>query len=279
MPFIKNLNTDFVIKDNQIVLSREYLEKNAWRFKKITGTRFAAVLGLNKYSSPVQTWASIVGIYKEEMDPVLAKVGNIIEPKIRAFVNQKTNNNFQSHDLKKIGYDAFKDPVYGGVPDGEIFNDLDPKDKTILEIKTTSIDKFQYGMKDNQMYLKFDEQGLPVVKLKGGKQKEWFDQNDNIVVPNEYICQLSLYLHLRHMHKGLFAIAFLEKEDYKDPELFDPNKRQIVLVDMDLNDNEQFNQAIEFGRKWHEQYVKTGISPKLTIKDVDWLKSELKLNG
>ena len=54
MPFTKQLNKDFYIKDNRIHLSDEYYNKNKKYFKKITGSRFASILRLNQYVSPVQ---------------------------------------------------------------------------------------------------------------------------------------------------------------------------------------------------------------------------------
>ncbi|MCQ3915069.1 MAG: hypothetical protein MJ201_04975 [Mycoplasmoidaceae bacterium] len=51
MPFIKQLDKDFVIKDNHFELTPDYL-KDSWKFKKITGTRLSAIIGRNKYTSP-----------------------------------------------------------------------------------------------------------------------------------------------------------------------------------------------------------------------------------
>ena len=54
MPFTKQINKDFYIKDNRIYLSDEYFNKNRKYFKKITGSRFASILNLNQFTSPVQ---------------------------------------------------------------------------------------------------------------------------------------------------------------------------------------------------------------------------------
>ena len=55
MPFIKKINEDFFLEDNQIILSKNYLEKNRNRFKKITGSRFSSVVGFNEYTTPFKT--------------------------------------------------------------------------------------------------------------------------------------------------------------------------------------------------------------------------------
>ena len=49
------------IKNNQI----EVLQgKEMLKQKKITGTRLATVLGLNKFNSPFSAWAEMTGLYK-----------------------------------------------------------------------------------------------------------------------------------------------------------------------------------------------------------------------
>jgi hypothetical protein len=52
MPLEKEHCKESTIKNDQIVLSPEYIKKMSFRFKKITGTRFAAILGKSKYTSP-----------------------------------------------------------------------------------------------------------------------------------------------------------------------------------------------------------------------------------
>ena len=109
MPFTKQLNKDFYIKDNRIHLSDEYYNKNKKYFKKITGSRFASILRLNQYTSPVQAWCTIVNIYKEDMDPTLANVGNCIEPKVRDYVSNLTNIKFKTYIPSQINWNVFED--------------------------------------------------------------------------------------------------------------------------------------------------------------------------
>lgn len=280
MPFTKELNKDFMIKDNKIVLSDDYLKSNSNKFKKITGTRFASVVGLSKYTSPVKTWAIMTNLYKDEIDPVLAKVGNEIEPKVRDYVNKITGYNFIAHNPFENKFDIFQfDDVYGGIPDGEPVGlngkFLYEQDIPMLEIKTTSIDRLSYEKVNDNFTMKFDADGLPIIKEENGKRKEWFNKN-KIVIPNEYILQLSLYLYLRNAKYGLFAITFLKPIDYKEPSKYDPNDHEIVLAQMTLNKNKEFLDLIEYGRKWYQIFIKTGKSPTLTSDDIKWLKEELK---
>ena len=55
MPFIRKLNSDFIIENNCFKLSNTYLTDNIKKFKKITGTRFSAILGYNKFQTPFKT--------------------------------------------------------------------------------------------------------------------------------------------------------------------------------------------------------------------------------
>lgn len=55
--------------------------------KKCTGTRFAAVLGLNKWSTPFEAWCAITRTYEEPFeDTIYTIAGKTIEPKQAAYM-------------------------------------------------------------------------------------------------------------------------------------------------------------------------------------------------
>ncbi len=278
MPFTAQVNKDFFIKNDEIVLSDEYIQKNKWKFKKITGSRVASILNCNEYVTDVKTWCMMVGIYREEMDQTLAEAGNIIEPKIREYVEKRFGVKYLCYDPSKIGWDVFKDnDIFGGIPDGEPINEkgeIDYNSKKMLEIKTTSIDSFQYVKEKGGLMLKKDKNGMPIVKKKNGKLEKWFDSNDNIVIPKEYQLQLALYLYLRKVKTGMFAIAFLKKEDYAYPSDFNIDSTLIKTVDFRINLDE-FEKVIKILKSWYENYIEKGISPKIKQKDINWIKEEL----
>ncbi|AAC71600.1 YqaJ viral recombinase family protein [Mycoplasmoides genitalium] len=276
MGFIKQYKTDFDIVDNQIVLSEQYFLRNKALFKKITGTRFGKVLGLSEYESSFKTWANMVKIYEDEFDETLAKAGNIIEPKIRDYVNLKTGFNFHSYDPKKVQFDLFKDDsVFGGIPDGEPLDENGElayqNDLPMLEIKTTSCDSLIYKKINGNLKMILDENGMPIVKKKDGKKDSWFDSNGKIIISTLYYCQIGLYLYLRNVNKGLFAIAFLKPEDYVLPEQFNASNREIRLIPIKI-DHKGFSVLVDKARIWYENYILTGKSPKLTESDIQWLK-------
>jgi hypothetical protein len=55
MPINFNHLNNFKIENNRVVLERHYLTSQRKLFKKITGTRFGAIVNLNKYNSPFKT--------------------------------------------------------------------------------------------------------------------------------------------------------------------------------------------------------------------------------
>ncbi|MGL5591455.1 MAG: MPN551 family DNA-binding protein [Mycoplasmoidaceae bacterium] len=277
MPFIKELNKDFFIRDNQIILSQEYVEKNRWKFKKITGSRLSSILGSNEWTSEVKSWAIMVGIFKDKMDETLSFVGNTIEPKVKQFAEEVLNKKYLSYSPAKIQWDIFKDNmVFGGIPDGEPINEnneLDYPNSRMLEIKTTSIDSLVYKKIDNTLMMQKDHNNFPLVKEKNGGLKKWFNNYNEITISEDYCMQLSLYLYLRNIEKGLFVIAFLETKDYAQPNSFIPSKDNIKFVELDLN-RSSFEEKIIYAKNWYENYIKGCKSPKITSNDMKWLREE-----
>lgn len=275
MPFKAKLNQDFIIENNQIKLTEDYFNKNKAKFKKITGSRLASILNKNKYTSPAKVWAMMTNLYYEEMDETLSKVGNIIEPKIKDYVQKLTNIKYKQYNPFEVKWDVFNEnKIFGGIPDGEPIDANGKLDYSnnlpMLEIKTTSIDSFVYKTIDGVLKMQKDENNIPLVKQKNGKKDSWYEKG-NIVIPDEYKLQLSLYLYLRGITKGLFAIAFLEKEDYAFPNDFNPDNRTIELVELNIN-NTSFDQIVAKATEWYNSFIEKGISPTLTDSDILWLK-------
>lgn len=278
MPIIKKINDDFKLENNRIILSQNYLTNNVSKFKKITGTRLSAILNKSSYNSPVKMWAQMVNIYSEPMDPMYAEAGNIIEPKIHQWVCQKTGINFKQHNPFECKWDVFSDnKIFGGIPDGEPIDEngnyLYPS-HPILEIKTSSIDSFKFKKENGLFVLLKDSNNHPIVKNKGEKKQKWFTNDGNIVIPDEYKYQLGLYCFLRNTTKGIFAVAFLETDDYIKPQFTNINNREIYLVDFKIN-IDIFKKEIKEAEKWYEEHILKGISPELTKEDFEWFNAQI----
>lgn len=220
----------------------------------------------------------MVGIYSEPIDSTIAKLGMYVEPKVRDYVSQKLNIKFKDYVPSEVKWDVFKDTdkVFGGIPDGEPVNDQGIVDYStgnpMLEIKTTSIDAFVYKTEKGLMHLQKDAYGIPLVKEVGKKKLSWFE-NGELKISDEYRYQLGLYLYLRKINKGMFAVCFLTKEDYAHPENFKIEDHEICLRNMGFANIEKFEKnVIEPARAWYMKHIKTGVSPEITEKDRQWLK-------
>ncbi|AAB95939.1 MPN551 family DNA-binding protein [Mycoplasmoides pneumoniae] len=276
MGFTKQYKIDFDIIDNQIVLSNNYFQKHKGSFRKITGTRFGKVIGISEYETSLKTWANMVKIYEDEFDETLSRAGQVIEPKIRDYVIAKTGFNFHSYDPKEVKWDLFpENPVFGGIPDGEpvdVYGKLAyDTNAPMLEIKTTSCDSLVYKKINGNLKIVFDENGMPIVKKINGKKDSWFDSNGKIVISPAYYCQIGLYLYLRNITKGMFAIAFLEPQDYVHPEWFEAKQRDIRLVPVQI-DRKAFEVLTNKAQLWYNSFIRTGKSPQLTSQDWEWLR-------
>jgi hypothetical protein len=119
---------------------------------------------------------SMVNLYKDTMDPTLARTGNVIEPKVRNYVTQQLNIPFRVYDPKAVNYDVFSShPIFGGIPDGEPLNQNQQVDYStgmpMLEIKTSSIDSLLYKRERNELKMVKSSDGTPVIKEKNAKKK------------------------------------------------------------------------------------------------------------
>ncbi|AFN64967.1 hypothetical protein WEN_00820 [Mycoplasma wenyonii str. Massachusetts] len=271
---------DFYFANNQIYLTKLGRQKSSRYRRKITGSRMAAVIGRNKYKSPFQCWCEILGFVETEIEPFFAEAGVVIEKTLLKYAEKELNKRFVSYNSKEVGYDLFPDAeVFGGIPDGEEF--AGETVKSILEIKTTPLDKYCYTFEDNELRLVRDSFGKPIIKELKGNIHKWFSlENRELKIPEEYQYQLALYLYLRGIEKGYFCIAFLNKNHYLKPESFDPyakeewskeNPQMIVLDEMKI-DLKSFEPVINYATEWYHKYIMGGVSPILSPQDLNWIR-------
>ena len=213
------------------------------RTKKLTGTRFATIMGLNAWSTPFEAWCEITKTYEKPFeDTIYTKAGKVIEPKVIEYLNRvyflnlKSPTDVYGEDyFKKTFGDFFKsDKILGGMWDA-IGDDL------VVEIKTTK------------------------------RAEDW--QYD---IPIYYKLQACLYAYLLKVDNVIITASFLEDEDYNNPEAFVPCNANTIVREFKLSEEipdfkEKFvDKAIKF---W-EDHVLTGISPEYDErKDVEILKA------
>lgn len=222
--------------------------------KKITGTRFAAIMGKNAWNTPFKTWCEITRTYEEPFeDTIYTIAGKVIEPKQAEYMRRayfmtglKTPTDiFGENYFKKTFGDFFGDtPIFGGMWD----------------------------------YLLYDEEGKPttVLEMKTTKRSEDWEED----IPEYYALQAALYAYLLGVDSVIMVASFLEDKDYKAPEAFAPSSDNTIIVPFKVSERyPNFDKLIKKAKKWWKDCVEGGISPAFDEKkDVDILK-ELRKNN
>jgi predicted phage-related endonuclease len=215
---------------------------------KITGTRFAAILGYNKWSTPFKCWCEITRTYKEPfVDTIYTAAGKVIEPKQAEYMktsyamyNLKTPTDiFGENYFKKTWGDFFGEvPIFGGMWDYRL--DDDGRPTAVLEMKTTK------------------------------RSEDWADD-----IPEYYALQAALYAYLLNVDDVIMVASFLDPKDYEEPEKFVPSASNTITVEFKLSERyPYFEEMVAEARQWWYDHVVTGISPDYDEKkDADILKA------
>lgn len=223
------------------------------RFKKMTGTRFGKVLGLNHWSTPFQAWCEICKVAEPPFEGnKYTEAGQYIEPKLIQFARDTVSPYILTPEEwygdNKKRYDFFpNDLTYGGMWDGLAFETrvIDKSDMSsawaIVECKTTSRPQdWEYG------------------------------------VPDHYKAQALLYAILVGCDHVIFPVAFLTPEDYDNPQEFECTDENTRIYEMDLSeplgDFEDIYEAMEYANQWWVKHVETLTSPEFDVrKDKEYL--------
>lgn len=216
--------------------------------KKMTGTRLASVLNLDKWNTPFKTWCAITKTYEDPFtENQYTLAGKTIEPKIINYLNKFYFLNCVKSPTDIYGEDYFN----------KTFGDFFPKE-TIFG-----------GMWDALVY----EDGKPVavIEIKTSKRVEdWEDGK----APIYYSLQAALYAKLLGLDLVYMVAAFLEDKDYKHPENFVPNASNTIVDDFLVSERfPDFDDKLALATKWWHDHVLTGISPEFDEKaDAEILK-------
>lgn len=220
------------------------------RPKKCTGTRFAAILGLNRWSTPFEVWCEITRTWEKPFeDTKYTLAGKAIEPKQAEYMkksyfmtNLVTPADIWGEDyFKKTWGDFFPDTrVFGGMWD-YILRDKDGKPTAVLEMKTSS------------------------------RVEDWEDD-----VPEYYALQAALYAYLLGVEQVYMVASFLEDGDYDHPEDFKPTARNTTVIPFRLHERypDFERDYIDPVLDWWRTHVETGISPEYDERaDAEVLKA------
>lgn len=205
------------------------------RTKKVTGTRFATILGLNPWSTPFEMWCAITKTYEKPFeDTIYTIAGKTIEPKQAEYMKKSYGMDLIT-PTDRYGQDYFNKTWGDFFPENPYFG----------------------GMWD---YLGVDENGTvdTVLEMKTTKRiEDW--QND---APEYYALQAALYAYLLGVDNVIMVASFLEEKDYEDPSKFVPNIKNTITVEFRVSERyPDFERMVAEVKSWWGEYVTGGISP------------------
>lgn len=203
--------------------------------KKVTGTRFATILGLNPWSTPFEMWCAITKTYEKPFeDTIYTAAGKAIEPKQAEYMKKSygmdlitPTDRYGEDYFNKTWGDFFpENPHFGGMWD-YLGVDEEGKVDTVLEMKTTK------------------------------RIEDW--QNN---APEYYALQAALYAYLLGVDNVIMVASFLDEKDYADPSKYVPNIKNTITVEFKVSERyPDFARMIAEVESWWGEYVAGGISP------------------
>lgn len=220
------------------------------RPKKLTGTRFATILGLNPWSTPFEIWCEVTRTYQKPFeDTIYTIAGKTIEPKQAEYMKQTyfmsnlvTPTDIWGKDYFRQTYGDFfrESPVLGGMWDYLLYG-KDGKPTTVLEMKTSK------------------------------RVEDWKDD-----IPEYYALQAALYAYLLGVDEVIMVASFLESKDYDSPEKFVCSGENTITRPFKVSERypDFEKKYVKPALKWWKDFVESGISPAFDErKDAEILKA------
>lgn len=213
------------------------------RLKKITGTRFASVIGLNHWKSPFAAWCEITKTAEPPFEGnKFTEAGIAIEPKQLEYCKTIISPNVVTPEEwfgtpKKL-YDHFPEqPLFGGMWDALITKSKDSRDiAAVIEAKTSS------------------------------RPQDWTEG-----VPANYLYQGLLYAYLLGIDRLYFVVSFLQPTDYDNPQAFECNEVNTITFEIKVSEYD-IEEAVKQAEWWYEHTVQNNQSPVYDEKiDKDYL--------
>ena len=230
--------------------------------KKITGTHFPTIIGVNPFSSDFEVWCRCTRTYEIPFEGnKYTNAGQVIEPIVFDFL--RTSMGFGDRLVTPedvYGKDHFKKtwgdfyphmPIYGGMWDA-LIKDEKGNIEFVVEIKTVQID---------------------------GRSGSLEDRWKNGEAPHYQALQASLYAYLLGVDKVLMVAVALEdkKGDYEHPEQVVPSyaNGNVYIDGFKVSERyPNFDMYIEKATAWWNAHVLTGTSPEYDEKkDAEILKA------
>lgn len=250
------------IKWSQSCILVEPIKKN----KKITGTHFPTVLGVNPYSTPFEVWCRCTRTYEKPFEGnKFTNAGQVIEPKVFDFLRDSmgfgskliTPEDVYGKDhFKKTWGDFYPDKdIYGGMWDA-LIKDENGNVEYVVEIKTVLVDG-----------------------RSGSLNERWKDGH----APHYQALQASLYAYLLGIDKVLMVAVALEdkKGDYEHPEQVIPSyaNGNVYIDEFKVSERyPDFDMYIVKATDWWNRHVLMGVSPEFDEKKDAEILQALRTN-
>ncbi len=223
--------------------------KGGW-LRRITGSRLGTILQCNDFDTPFSAALAMAGIYSKYETNKYLEAGSIIEPKIRNYLRTDGKNRL-SEALGGIPVAGIEEPVdkfscnfehfarggrFGGMVDGYVI--AERKRYAVLEVKTA------------------------------GNRRSWTDDNSVISkVPGSYVMQASLYAELSGIDTIVFAVGFLEEEDYEEPSSWIPSEDNCFILP--VSKPPEISSWMDAASEWYDEHLVNGVTPQWTDADAE----------
>ena len=230
--------------------------------KKISGTHFPTVLGLDPWKTPFEAWCKCTRTYEIPFEGnKYTNAGEIIEPKVFEFLRKSMGFGDRLLTPTDVyGKDYFKKTWGDFFPESEVFSGMwdalikgeDGKTEYVVEVKTVQTDGRSGSLEDR-----------------------WKDGE----APHYQALQASLYAYLLGVDKVLMVAVALEdkKGDYEHPEQVIPSyaNGNVYIDEFRVSKRyPNFDLYVEQAITYWNTYVLTGISPEFDEKkDAEILKA------
>jgi predicted phage-related endonuclease len=230
--------------------------------KKITGTHFPSVIGVNPFATDFEAWCRCTRTYEIPFTGnKYTEAGQVIEPKVFEFLRTSVGfgdrvvtpeDVYGKDHFKKTWGDFFPSrEVFGGSWDALIV-DENGNVEYVVEIKTVQVDGRSGSLEDR-----------------------WKDGE----APHYQALQASLYAYLLGVDKVLMVAVALEdkKGDYEHPEQVVPSyaNGNVYIDEFSVSERyPNFDMYITKATAWWNAHVLTGSSPEFDEKkDAEILKA------
>ena len=232
--------------------------------KKITGTHFSEVLGLNPYATEFEAWCRCTRTYEKPFEGnKYTHAGEVIEPKVFTFLRESMGfgdalvvprDVYGDEPFKTTYGDFFPDKVvFGGMWDA-LIRGKDGNYEAVVEIKTVQVDG-----------------------RSGTLEQRWKDGK----APDYQALQASLYAYLLGVKKVLMVGVTLydRNGDYEHPEEVVPSflNSNVYIDSFDVYERyPKFNRYIDWAIRWWNTHVLTGESPEFDPKKDEEILTALR---